>query len=147
MSSGSTPRPPRSWPASRGATSDPRAVNDADDPPWSQGGSSGARSPEHVASARPSAIHLVQEQAPGHGEVQGVGHADHRDPDEVPAELALQRREALALLAEHEHRRAGIVEAMELGRSVGRGADGPATMAAQPVPEAALAGADDPLRK
>ena len=43
---------------------------------------------------------LVQEQAPRHGEIQGVGRTDHGDPDEVRAEVAQEGAEALALLAE-----------------------------------------------
>src|SRR3954467_6750274 len=101
-----------------------------------------ARSRAQATSACPRAMDRVQDQAPGHGEIQGVGRADHRDADEVPAELALGRRDAPALLAEHAYRGAGIVEAMELDRPVGRGAHGTAAVAAEPVPEAPVVRAD-----
>jgi hypothetical protein len=42
----------------------------------------------HATSRRPGPIHFVEEQAPGHGEIQGVSRADHRDADEVRAETA-----------------------------------------------------------
>jgi hypothetical protein len=44
-----------------------------------------------------------------------------------------------------EDRRAGIVEAMELGRPVGRGADDAAAMAAEPIPEAGAIRPDERL--
>src|SRR6516162_2367443 len=88
-----------------------------------------------TTTGRPGSIDLVQELAPRHGEIQGVGRADHRDADKVRAEVAQEGAEPLALLAEDEDRRAGIVAAMEPGRPVGRGADDAAAMAAEPVPE------------
>jgi hypothetical protein len=66
-------------------------------------------------SGRPGSIDLVQEQASRHSEIQGVGGADHRNANKDRAELAQQGAKSLALLAEDEDRRSGIVEAMKFG--------------------------------
>ena len=42
---------------------------------------------------RPGPIDLVQQQASGHGEIQGVSDTEHRDANEVRAEITLERRE------------------------------------------------------
>src|SRR5215467_8590708 len=51
---------------------------------------------------RTGPVHLVEEQATRHGEIQGVGCADHRDADKVRAQVAQERGKPLALLAEDE---------------------------------------------
>ena len=98
-----------------------------------------------TTTSRPGSIDLVQEQAPATARFSESAAPTIGMRTRSEQRLALERREAPALLAEDEDRRAGIVEAMELGRPVGRGADDAAAMAAEPVPEAAVVRPDERL--